>query len=82
MIYRTIRDLIKDIRDYMVLKLRFRGKLRFTFTTDVHISSTFEGANVIGDNTKFCGNTAHGQCFRALRVHYVKSRVDYLLFIT
>lgn len=60
LIYRTIRDLIKDIRDYMVLKLRFRGKLRFTFTTDVHISSTFEGANVIGDNTKFCGNMGYG----------------------
>lgn len=60
LIYRTIRDLIKDIRDYIVLKFRFRGKLRFTFTTDVHISSTFEGANVIGDNTKFCGNMGYG----------------------
>lgn len=60
LIYRTIRDLIKDIRDYIVLKLRFRGKLRFTFTTDVHISSIFEGANVIGNNTKFCGNMGYG----------------------
>lgn len=60
LIYRTVRDLIKDIRDYLVLKLRFRGKLRFTFTTDVHISSTFEGANVIGNNTKFCGNMGYG----------------------
>lgn len=58
--YRTIRDSIIELNNYVTLKIRFRGKLRFNSTTNINILSTFEGANVIGDNTKFYGRMGYG----------------------
>ena len=60
LLYRFFRDTIIRYKNYISLKLRFRGKVRFNFTTKVDVSSSFEGANVIGDNTKFCGEMGYG----------------------
>lgn len=58
--YRSIRDFCLRYKHYITLKLRYRGKVRFNTTTKIDITSTFEGANVIGDYTKFCGNMGYG----------------------
>ena len=58
--YRSLRDTILGYKNYITIKLRFRGKARFNITTKVDISSSFEGANVIGNNTKFCGKMGYG----------------------
>jgi acetyltransferase-like isoleucine patch superfamily enzyme len=60
LLYRILRDFVLKYKNYITLKIRFRGKVRFNTTTQIDISSTFEGANVIGDNTKFCGNMGYG----------------------
>lgn len=60
LLYRTIRDFFKTYKDYITLKLRYRGKVRFNSSAKVDVVSSFEGANVIGDNTKFCGNMGYG----------------------
>ena len=60
LLYRTIRDFVLKYKNYISLKVRFRGNVRFNTTTQIDITSTFEGANVIGDNTKFCGNMGYG----------------------
>ena len=60
LLYRSVRDIVIRYKNYITLKLRFRGKVRFNYTTKVDVSSTFEGANVIGDNTKFCGRMGYG----------------------
>lgn len=60
LIYRSVRDFVLRYKNYLTLKLRFRGKVRFNTSTKVDISSSFEGANVIGDNTKFCGCMGYG----------------------
>lgn len=60
LLYRSVRDIVIRYKNYITLKLRFRGKVRFNFTTKVDISSSFEGANVIGDSTKFCGKMGYG----------------------
>ena len=60
LLYRIVRDIILTYKNYVTLKLRFRGKVRFNFTTKVDVTSTFEGANVIGYNTKFSGKMGYG----------------------
>ena len=60
LVYRSIRDFVLYWKNYVLLKLKNRGKVRFNTTTQIAITSTFEGANVIGDNTKFCGKIGYG----------------------
>lgn len=51
-----IRRLIKNI----LLKLRWRGKLEFEWTSNIGLHSNFEGMNVIYSNTKFDGSMGLG----------------------
>lgn len=60
LIFRSVRDFVLRWDDYITLKLRHRGKVRFNTTTKIAVTCTFEGANVIGDNTKFCGKIGYG----------------------
>lgn len=58
--YRYVRDFIITYKNYTTLKLKYRGKVRFNTTTKIAVTSTFEGANVIGDSTKFSGKIGYG----------------------
>ena len=60
LLYRSINDFVLHWKRYIILKLKYRGKVRFNTTTRIDVSSTFEGANVIGDNTRFCGILGYG----------------------
>ena len=60
LIYRSITTTIRRITDYWRIKLKWWGKVRFNTTTRIDTTSTFEGANTIGDRTKFSGNMGYG----------------------
>ena len=60
LLFRSVRDFVLRWKRYIMLKLKYRGKVRFNTTTKIDVTSTFEGANVIGDNTKFCGSIGYG----------------------
>ena len=60
LIYRSIRNFVLYWKNYVLLKWKNRGKVRFNTTTKIAVTSTFEGANVIGDNTKFSGKIGYG----------------------
>ncbi|MCR5519290.1 MAG: CatB-related O-acetyltransferase [Bacteroidales bacterium] len=57
------RDLaapFKNLREYASLKLRFHGILRFNKTVKIGPGSSFEGADSIGDGSKFTGHMGYG----------------------
>jgi acetyltransferase-like isoleucine patch superfamily enzyme len=58
--WRNIRDFFKSNYIYVKDKIRFKKYVHYNITTKISSNSTFEGANVIGDNTKFCGNMGYG----------------------
>ena len=60
LVYRSIAKPICHWWQYWKLKRALWGKVRFNSTVQITLDSTFEGANVIGDNTKFCGNMGYG----------------------
>lgn len=60
LIYRNICNAYRRIRTYVALKVRFRGVAKFNFTTKIHESCSFEGANVIGDFSSFLGAMGYG----------------------
>ena len=60
LLFRSVKDFVLRWKYYISLKLKFRGKARFNTTTKIDPTSTFEGANVIGDNTKFRGSIGYG----------------------
>ncbi len=60
MLWRNIRDFFLSNYIYVKDKIRFKKYVNYNITTKISSNSTFEGANVIGDNTKFCGNMGYG----------------------
>lgn len=60
LLYRNIRDTIRRYYIYVKDKIRYRKFVHYNFTTEISSTSSFEGANVIGANTKFCGNMGYG----------------------
>lgn len=60
LVYRSIANPTCRYIDYWQLKFKWWGKVRFNSSAKVDISSFFEGANVLGDNTKFCGKMGYG----------------------
>lgn len=58
--YRNIRDSILRYYIYVKDKIKFRNFVHYNFTTKISSTSSFEGANVIGENTKFCGKMGYG----------------------
>lgn len=60
LLWRNIRDFFKSNYIYVKDKIRFKKYVNYNITTKISSNSTFEGANVIGDNTKFCGNMGYG----------------------
>ena len=59
LIYRNIRDTIQRYCIYVKDKIRYRNFVHYNFTTEISSVSSFEGANVIGNNTRFCGNMGY-----------------------
>lgn len=60
LLYRNIRDTIRRYYIYVKDKIRYRNFVHYNFTTKISSASSFEGANVIGSNTWFCGNMGYG----------------------
>ena len=60
LIYRNVRDCYIRIKDYLYVKINFRGKARFSFSSRIDKDSAFEGANTIGDDTYFSGSMGYG----------------------
>lgn len=60
LLYRNVRDTIQRYYIYVKDKIRYRTFVHYNFTTEISSTSTFEGANVIGNNTKFSGNMGYG----------------------
>ena len=60
LLYRNIRDTIRRYYIYVKDKIRYRNFVHYNFTTKISSASSFEGANVIGNNTWFCGNMGYG----------------------
>lgn len=60
MLYRNVRDIIQRYYIYVKDKIRYRNFVHYNFTTKISSTSSFEGANVIGDNTSFCGHMGYG----------------------
>ena len=51
---------LKHFAKYIYLKLKWRGKLIFTFGSRISQTSVFEGANRIGSRTDFSGSLGYG----------------------
>lgn len=51
---------LQKIAKWLIIKIKFRGKLILSFSSDVGIKSYFEGANKIYSNTKFRGKLGYG----------------------
>lgn len=60
MIYRNLRDCYIRVKTHVTLKLRFKGIARFNYTAKIHFGTSFEGANVVGENSSFAGNMGYG----------------------
>lgn len=60
LLYRNVRDTIQRYYIYVKDKIRYRNLVHYNFTTKISSTSSFEGANVIGDNTRFCGHMGYG----------------------
>lgn len=51
---------LKRIVKYIILKLKLRDKVKFNFSCDIGLNSTFEGMNQIHPNASFCGELGFG----------------------
>jgi len=60
LVFRSISNRYVFYKNYISIKLKYRGKAIFNTTTRIDLTSSFEGANIIGNNTKFCGNMGYG----------------------
>lgn len=60
LIYRNLRDCYIRVKTHVTLKLRFKGIARFNYTAKIHFGTSFEGANVVGENSSFAGNMGYG----------------------
>lgn len=52
--------MIKHLIKYIILKWRWRGKLKFSWTSRISINSVFEGMNQIHSNAEFHGDIGYG----------------------
>ena len=52
--------MIKNLLRYVYNCMRFRGKLKFSYSTQIGRKSCFEGANIIGPRSKFQGSLGYG----------------------
>lgn len=52
--------MLKRIIKYFYLKLKYRNKLKFPYSSNIGINSIFEGMNKIHGNTRFSGNMGIG----------------------
>lgn len=52
--------IIKHIIKYVYLQFRYHGKVKFTYNSQIAISSKFEGANVICEKCIFQGELGYG----------------------
>lgn len=59
MIYTILKDKIKKYKHYCLLKRKFPF-LKFNISAFIDFSSTFEGANSIGENSFFKGKMGYG----------------------
>ena len=60
LVLRTFLDPMKRICLYVGNKKRYWGKARFNMSVHIEPTSTFEGANRLGDHTSFSGNMGYG----------------------
>ena len=60
LVQRTTVEFFQKYKNYISLKIRWRGKLRFNSSSYVHESSIFEGANLIGSHSYFEGKMGYG----------------------
>lgn len=59
-IWRDISSPVKARIEYVKLKCRFHGVVRFTRAVSISANSEFGGANSIGDHTSFKGKMGYG----------------------
>lgn len=57
---RDIAAPFRNLREYVSLKLRFHGILRFNRSVRIGPGSSFEGADSIGDGSRFTGHMGYG----------------------
>lgn len=53
-------NFIKNIVRYFITKIKYGKKVRFPYSCKISLSSKFEGANVLHDNTYFDGELGYG----------------------
>lgn len=54
------RSCFYRLYSYLFLKIKFHGKLKFNYRDRITITSSFEGANRIGDNSNYSGKMGYG----------------------
>ena len=52
--------LVKQLIKYLILKFKFRGKVKFGFNANIGLKSKFEGMNQIHSYTEFTGELGYG----------------------
>lgn len=52
--------MIKHLIKYLLLKIKWHGKLKFKWSSKIGFNSTFEGMNVVGEDTLFTGDMGLG----------------------
>ena len=59
-LYRLFAEPCKKWKDYLYLKRKWHGKVRFTKDAQIDRDARFEGANSIGDHSSFSGSMGYG----------------------
>ena len=60
LLVRLVFTPLRSVANWINMKRLFWGKVRFNSSVRIALSSSFEGANAIGDNSSFSGTMGYG----------------------